>query len=286
MNGDRSHRILGVFYFDPDDSRLLVPRADKLGWYLNFGQPRSIILLAWIFGSLLLAMVVAPIIAHPHWFFGDPRNVVWWTAAILTAAGMVRLNPHFAWSDYRRTALAAFGLLAATGFLIQAVINGPLLLWWGSKLVWPQHFVLASVAAAGQTFGKWLALSALFRIKPPSSMSDRFRCGLLVGLGFTVYEITFLYFGATWKQIPIDYLALWERASASLFHICSGGLIAIGIGWRRYWPIVLVFGVHTLMDFLAGAGGGFGFSLSGLECVFSACAIVAWVVCIVIKNEI
>jgi hypothetical protein len=270
--------MLGIVYFDPDDPRMAVPRRDKLGWYLNFGHARAVTAVAWIFGVGLCALLVAPIIAHPRWFAQEPTDIVWWSLATLTAVGIVRFNKWFAWSDYRQISLAFFGILAGIGFGIQALINGPLVLWWGNKFSWPHYLVLASVAAAAQTFGKWFALSILLKARPPASPAQCFRCGLLIGLGFTVLEITFVYFKVAWAQVPVGYLSLWERANASMFHIYSAGMVAMAIGSRRNWPILLVFVLHALMDFLAGGGGAFGLSLYGLESLFSAIAIVVWVV--------
>ncbi len=46
--------IWGIFYYNPDDSRILVPkRIPWLGWTLNFARPGSII----IFTVIILAIV-------------------------------------------------------------------------------------------------------------------------------------------------------------------------------------------------------------------------------------
>jgi hypothetical protein len=280
MSDRQLHRILGIAYFDPEDPRVLVPRRDRLGWYLNFGHPSSVTVVSWLCGVYLLALVVIPFVAHPQLVSRAPQDIVWWALAVLTAAAMVRFNRCVACSDYRRIALAAFGVLAGIGFSVQFLINKPLMLWWGDHLSWPHHLLLASVAAAAQTFGKWFALSILLKARPATSCSQYLRSGVMVGLGFTILEITLLYFGAAWRLVPLDYLGLWERASASLFHVYSAGVVAIAIGARRYRFILVVFALHAFMDFLAGAGGTFGISLYGLESLFSSIGIVMWVICL------
>jgi hypothetical protein len=270
--------ILGVFYFNPDDPRVLVPARGNLGVTLNFGHPRAITAWTWIAGLHVLGFAVAPIIAHPSWFAREPTDLVWLLSAMLVALAIVRFNRWFAWADYRQLSLASFGVLAAlAGLGIQTLINGPLALWWGKTLTLSHCLVLAPVGAAAQTLGKCFGLFLLLKLRPPLSRAQCLRYGLLVGLGFTILEITVLYFRVAWAQEVMSYLSVWERASASMFHIYSAGLIVVALRSRRYWPILLVVGIHALMDALAGAGGMLGFSLYALESIFSASAMVVWV---------
>lgn len=53
---DPSNWKLGVFYFNPEDKRLLPPKRVKaMGWTVNFANPLSIALaIAMIAGALLL----------------------------------------------------------------------------------------------------------------------------------------------------------------------------------------------------------------------------------------
>jgi uncharacterized membrane protein len=46
----------GIFYFNPDDSRMFVPkRIESLGWTLNFARPSSsLFLLAFVLFAILL----------------------------------------------------------------------------------------------------------------------------------------------------------------------------------------------------------------------------------------
>jgi len=135
------------------------------------------------------------------------------------------------------------------------------------------------VAGGAQTFGKCFALAILFMSRPQASSSDRLRLGLLTGLGFTVYEIALIFFSmASAQQTVVGYGGLCERASASVFHIYSGGLLALAFASGRCWPLVLVFVVHGWSDFLAGAGVSLGFSVSALEWAFGMWAVILWAV--------
>ena len=171
-------------------------------------------------------------------------------------------------------------MAAIVGFTVQDAINGPLLRHWSSGLAWQHHLVLGPVAAGAQTFGKCfaLAIAILSGIRPQASFSDRMRLGLLVGLGFTVYEISLIYSSmASAQQAVVGYGGLWERASASVFHIYSGGLLALALTSGRCWSLVLVFTVHAWSDFLAGAGMSLGFSVPVLEWAFGIWAMALWV---------
>ena len=53
---DLKNYKLGVFYFNPDDSRLLVPRKRMQGYTVNFGKPVSMLL-----SVLFIAIVIAVI---------------------------------------------------------------------------------------------------------------------------------------------------------------------------------------------------------------------------------
>ncbi len=279
MSRRPTHRILGIVYFDPADPRLLVPNRLRVGWTLNFAHPRAVPRLAWSCGLAMFGFLLTPILAHPAWFTRQPVDLIWVSAALGITLIVASLNPWFGWQEYRQVGLAAFGVIAAgMGFTLQHLINGPLVFWWGPKLAWQHHLVLGPVAALAQTFGKWFALALLLRLRTPSAAVQRLRAGLYVGLGFAVWEITLIYFQVAWAQVAVGYLSLWERASASLFHLYSAGLLAVALGSRRWWPVLVVVAAHAAMDFLAGAGGRLGFSLDGLESTFTGCAVLLWAV--------
>ena len=47
----------GIFYFNPDDPRIIVPkRLEWLGWTLNFAQPISLIIIGGVF---LISILIA-----------------------------------------------------------------------------------------------------------------------------------------------------------------------------------------------------------------------------------
>ena len=54
QNSDKSHWILGIFYFNPKDKRLMPPKRTGLGWTINFGNPYSIALFVLIIGAMIL----------------------------------------------------------------------------------------------------------------------------------------------------------------------------------------------------------------------------------------
>lgn len=278
MNDGKSHWLLGSVYINPDDPRVLVPYHFKLGWALNFGSPRVVGALCWIWAMVLLAVIAAPIAAHRYSLVRNPTPLYWLSMAWLAALAVARLNNCIRWSDYRFISVTSYGCLAAgTGFAVQAVVNGPLVMWWGlHNLFLIQSLVLASVAAAAQTFGKWAALRLLWKIRPASSHLACARDGLLIGLGFTILEIALLYLSVAWADAPVGHLSVWERVSASVFHVYSAGLVAIALWSRRYWLIAFVVAIHTLIDFLAGAGGSLHMSFYALEIIFSMLAVVVW----------
>jgi len=146
-------------------------------------------------------------------------------------------------------------LAAIVGFAIQDAINGPLVRYWRTGPGWVHHVVLGPIAAVAQTLGKCFALGSLFDMRPQATASARLRLGLLVGPGFAVYEISLIYFNmASLQTAVVGYGGLCERASASGFHIYSGGLLALALSRGHYWPLVLVVTLHAWNDFLAGAG--------------------------------
>lgn len=54
--GEAESWKLGVFYYNPDDKRLMLPKRTGLGFTLNFAQPLAVILcLALIFIIIVLA---------------------------------------------------------------------------------------------------------------------------------------------------------------------------------------------------------------------------------------
>jgi uncharacterized membrane protein len=53
------HLKWGIFYFNPDDPRMVVPkRIPSMGWTLNFGRPGAIIFLFAFIGVLVLLIIL------------------------------------------------------------------------------------------------------------------------------------------------------------------------------------------------------------------------------------
>jgi hypothetical protein len=113
MSDQSSHRILGIIYFNPDDSRILVPMRSKLGLTINFGHPHAVTAFSWLVGIYLLGLTVAPIIAHPHWFAREPSDLVWLVSSDLVAGpsalqrlvqvgGLPAALPGIVWIDRSR----------------------------------------------------------------------------------------------------------------------------------------------------------------------------------------
>lgn len=278
MSDDQSHWILGLVYSNAADPRIFVPLPSKLGLALNFGNPRVIPALTWIWIIYLVGMTVVPIALHPLAFVKHPSPIIVLVSADMAALIIVRLNGCFTWSDYRLIYLTSYGLVAASaGFLVQTIINGPLVLWWGmGNLSWLHHLLLAPVAAIAQTFGRVVAIILLLNVRPTSVRLNYARYGLFVGLGFTVAEIAMFYVQVVWAEAPWSWLGLCERVSASMFHIYAAGLVALALWSKRARLIMLVVAIHALMDFLAGTGGWPNLSIYGLETIFSILALVTW----------
>jgi uncharacterized membrane protein len=54
-NQDPDNWIWGIFYYNPEDTRLLPPkRIKELGWTVNFANPNSVFLVLVFIGILLI----------------------------------------------------------------------------------------------------------------------------------------------------------------------------------------------------------------------------------------
>ncbi len=279
MNNNKSHWVLGLLYINPEDSRVFVPLPCKLGVALNFGNPRVVTPLCWFSALGLLGLFTAPILVHPSYFLRNPTTSLLWLLAWLIALLIIRLNGCFGWSDYREIPLASYGLVAVSvGLGIQNLILGSFALWRGEMVnwSWAHGLVIGPVCAVAQTFGKWAAIVLLLKIRPAPSRLALIRYGLLVGLGFTIYEIAIVYFPAAWAQAALGHLAVWERVSVSMFHIYSAGLVALALWSRRPHLLVFVVAMHSVMDGLAVATRSLQLSFDTVEVIFSALAAITW----------
>jgi len=279
MSDDKSHWILGLLYINPQDPRVLLPLPCKLGLALNFGNPRVVTPLGWISALMLLGFFAAPILAHPSTFARKPTTPLLWLVAWLLTLLIVRLNGCFAWSDYRDLPLASYGLVAVSvGLGVQNLVLGSLVLWWGGRAnwSWAHGLAIGPICALAQTFGKWAAIALLLKIRPAPSWLGQIRYGLLVGLGFTIYEIAIVYFPAAWAQAALGHIAVWERISVSTFHIYSTGLVALALWSRRPRLIVFVVATHSIMDWLAVATRSLQLPLNTVEVIFTVIAVITW----------
>lgn len=279
MGNGTSHWTLGLVYINPEDPRVWVPLPCKLGLALNFGNPRVVPTLTWFSALLLGGLFLVPIAVHPLAFAADPSTPLLWLLAWVAAFAAIHLNPGFRWPHCRELPLASYGLVAVSvGLGLQNLVLGPLVLWWGGlpNVSWAHGLVAGPVCALAQTFGKWAAIVLLLKVRPAPTRGDQARYGLLVGLGFALYEIAILYAPVAWNTATLGVLSVWERTSVSVFHVYSAGLVALALWSRRPWLVVLVVVLHGLMDGLAVATRPLHLSFTTVELVFSALAALAW----------
>ena len=59
MRNDPENYKWGIFYFNPQDSRFIVPKRNQwMGWTLNFANPYSYVI---IFGIILFVIIMGNI---------------------------------------------------------------------------------------------------------------------------------------------------------------------------------------------------------------------------------
>lgn len=57
---DSNNYKYGVFYYNKDDSRIIVPKRIKyMGWTVNFAHPLSYLIIAGILAVVIVAWIVA-----------------------------------------------------------------------------------------------------------------------------------------------------------------------------------------------------------------------------------
>jgi len=63
MRNDPGNYRWGIFYFNPGDSRVIVPKRNAwMGWTLNFARPSSFLILLGVFLVAALIGAVAEIV--------------------------------------------------------------------------------------------------------------------------------------------------------------------------------------------------------------------------------
>ncbi|BFT72639.1 DUF5808 domain-containing protein [Paenibacillus sp. P36] len=55
---DRKHYKLGIFYYNPDNKSIFVPKRLGLGWTINFARPISWIIILAILGFVIFKVWV------------------------------------------------------------------------------------------------------------------------------------------------------------------------------------------------------------------------------------
>ena len=60
IQNESDYWVWGIFYFNPDDSRIIVPkRIEWLGWTLNYAQPISVIITGGILFFIIISIIIA-----------------------------------------------------------------------------------------------------------------------------------------------------------------------------------------------------------------------------------
>jgi uncharacterized membrane protein len=57
IDTERNNWYLGIFYFNPEDTRLFLPKRTGLGFTLNFAKPVSIVLFLGILSLIILLII-------------------------------------------------------------------------------------------------------------------------------------------------------------------------------------------------------------------------------------
>ncbi|MGZ3640441.1 MAG: DUF5808 domain-containing protein [Ktedonobacterales bacterium] len=67
----------GVFYINPDDPDLFVPKRYGLGWTINFGHPKSRLVLLALLLLVLLPLLVTGLTGGLHPYGCHPSGCSW-----------------------------------------------------------------------------------------------------------------------------------------------------------------------------------------------------------------
>lgn len=245
-------------YRSERDSRVWVPkRISALGWTVNFAHRRAGTWLG-LFGIVLcLPALLVAIIGGWRTLSTSPGPWLWLAGSLGLALTVAILNSLWLHRLSQAPAALTCGVLAAmVGFGIQALLNGPVVAIIGvANLTWHTHLYLALAGAIAQTTGKCLLVLGVWAALRPGNLLDKMRMGLMVGLGFTLFEILLIWLNGafTGSTVPQWWLGVCERGISSMFHIYSTGLLALGLATRRWSLFILVIAVHYLTDWIAGA---------------------------------
>jgi len=276
------------FYIDPDDKRIWVPKKYGLGWTINFGNPKANLHLFLITNVVFLLSIAVLLAVNYRYISENPNILLWYIFSLLGAALVFHLNftRCYLSPETLYTALS-FGVLSCLiGFGLQGIFNGipSIIISKAGGIKWYHHLYFGPVAGLCQTLGKLLIIMLLFEIYKPNT--DAAKTGLTVGLGFTAAEISFIFISVIAQKSPhISLIGVWERISASVFHIYSTGLLAKGFSENTKKYFILVVIVHGIMDFLAGAYSSFGISVFTVEVIVTSISILVWIYFIYIVKK-
>lgn len=255
-------------------------RDGFLHWRVNVRHPGAVRRFS-IFVCLVVFLGLAcACLARIQFLRSNPEPLVWIMLSVISGMVLFHINMSSVRLDRRAVEYLGFGLIAAgLGFAAQSVLNGLFLgITRPVTLTWMHHLYLGPVAALCQTAGKIIAVALAFRVIRERTTIDSIRIGLCIGLMFTVIEIVSIGMGVILKQIPLhSYIGVWERATASMFHIYSAGLIAAALlrgatGW-----IIAVWIIHSALDWLAGSAQTIGLhSIHAIETVFTVISLATW----------
>jgi len=174
----------------------------------------------------------------------------------------------------------SYGILACfIGFGLQQIFNGiPILIIKMENVKWYYHIYFGAMAGVCQSFGKFVVILLLMKLC--EKKNTILKLGLLVGLGFTISEISVITLTMIFKKVSfsLSYLSVFERTSASIFHIYTGGLIAIGLIKQTNKYLVSVILIHWVLDFMAGAFQHFKISVYLLEIIFFTISIFVFAI--------
>ncbi len=239
----------------------------------------------WRLASLAIGMLVAGGLAitvarNAAFVTAHPGTLVWIAGGLAAGLALFRLNGVGVTLAGQAAPYLGAGVLAiGVGFGLQALVNGAL------ARALPQGFAFAFVLGLGaalcQTAGKLAGIGLVLRTRSPHGPRDVVAIGLAVGLGFGLAEVVSIGQGAIVRHVDVGlvpWMGIWERAAAVAFHTYSGSLLALALRQRAWRPLVLVLGVHTIDDFLAGAtaDGLVMLPLILLESLFTLAAGITW----------
>lgn len=286
---DRSKYLWRVLYFNSADPRLWV-KDGVCHWSINFAHPKACNAIGLMILSLggVSIIVIFSRTQSINYILENKTLLTWYFLSSLSAILIFYLNGlgiRLSKSYAKFIWLGVFSFLLGVG--IQGLMNGlPALMIGINRIQWYHHFYFGPVAALCQTFGKYLMIMTAFKIVLDNRKG--LELGLLIGLGFTLAEILFLALNAVLTKEPVQgyWIGVWERLSASMFHIYSSGLIAFFILTKQKIFAVIAFVMHALTDTMGGiylSLHRIPYKIIEVEILFTVFAVLTW--CLFLQNK-